>query len=210
MPSLSKIEVIGYVGADAEVTEDDRGVRAHFNVCVNRKFGEDEEQVWYRVFCQGSTAEFAENNVKRGTCVRVYGDHSASLYEQENDEGEVTKTYLNNQVFIRDRIDMIVWADDGEENDEPDGAPEPSQRTRAKTSRAGRRTSSASTRRRSSSSANTTRRATANSAGEAKPSSGSATRRRRSGSSSQPAVEPTTEQPADGDLEDLPWDEATD
>lgn len=80
MASLSKIMIIGNVGADPELkmTGNGRPV-AEFRVAVNRVVGRgpggerQQETDWYRVSCWGAQAETAQQIIQKGRLVFVEG-----------------------------------------------------------------------------------------------------------------------------------------
>jgi single-strand DNA-binding protein len=80
MASLSKIFIIGNVGADPELkmTANGRPV-CEFRVAVNRVTGRgpggerQQETDWYRVSCWGQQAETAQQLIQKGRLVFVEG-----------------------------------------------------------------------------------------------------------------------------------------
>lgn len=95
MASLSKIMIIGNVGADPELkmTGNGRPV-AEFRVAVNRVTGRGEsrqEQTdWYRVSCWGQMAETAQQIVQKGRLVFVEGRFAPREWTGKDNEKRIS------------------------------------------------------------------------------------------------------------------------
>ncbi|MCS6820469.1 MAG: single-stranded DNA-binding protein [Microscillaceae bacterium] len=91
MASLSKITLIGNVGADPEVRIFENKKVANFSLAVNEKYtkanGEQVEKTdWFRVSFWGNIADVVEKYVRKGTQVYVEGKLSTREYMDRNNE----------------------------------------------------------------------------------------------------------------------------
>lgn len=80
-------QILGNLGADAELKEHDGNQYLNFNVASNH-YSRKDEVTWIRCALWGSRAEKLEQYLTKGTRVLVVG----TLSTRENDEG---KTFLN-------------------------------------------------------------------------------------------------------------------
>ena len=88
---MSKIQIIGNVGRDAELRMTPGGhAVCEFPVAVNRKAQGKEETDWYRVSCWGKQAEIAQQYVRKGTIAFVSGRFSPRTYVDKSGANRVS------------------------------------------------------------------------------------------------------------------------
>ena len=98
MPNLSRAQIIGRTGQDAEVKflQDGKAV-ANFSVAV--KTGKDET-TWFRVSLFGKTAEIAGEYVKKGNAVYVEGDLKAREWKDKEGNTRTSVEIAGNKLVL--------------------------------------------------------------------------------------------------------------
>lgn len=98
MASLNQVEIIGYVGRDAEARYTAEGAAvvnlsiATKEVWKNKEGERQESTEWHRVVLFGQPAEFAAEHVKKGALVYVQGRLKTKTWtDKENIERQSTE-----------------------------------------------------------------------------------------------------------------------
>lgn len=82
MPSYSETRILGHAGRDAEsMTAQNGNLYCKFSVAVSR--GKDMPTDWFNVVAFGKTAEIAQENVRKGALVEVYGRMQSNKHEDK-------------------------------------------------------------------------------------------------------------------------------
>jgi len=84
---LNKVFLIGNLGRDPELRYTPSGVAlAKFSLATNKyKSGDKEkETTWHNIVCWRKTAEWAADNIKKGTLVFVEGEISKRNWKDKN------------------------------------------------------------------------------------------------------------------------------
>lgn len=98
MPNLSRAEIIGHAGQDAELKHlSDGKMVANFSVAV--KTGK-EETTWFRVSVFGKTAEVAQMYVKKGNAVYVHGDLKAREWTDKEGNKRTSVEIAGNKLVL--------------------------------------------------------------------------------------------------------------
>ena len=94
--SVNKVELLGFVGKDAEVTAlKNNGKVARFSLATNENYqtksGEwVKETTWHNIVVWNKTAELAEQQIKKGTRVSITG----KIVNRNYDDKEGKKHYI--------------------------------------------------------------------------------------------------------------------
>lgn len=116
MGSLNKVELIGYLGGDARLSETASGHPvANFNMATNEywiaKDGKKEQRTeWHRIVLWGPQAETLSPYLKKGRQVFVSGRLQTSKWESE-EKMRVTAEIVANTIRFLDAMN------DGEKRD---------------------------------------------------------------------------------------------
>jgi single-strand DNA-binding protein len=109
MKSLNKVQVIGYVGKDAEVRYTPGGTAvAEFSVATTEKWkdkqtGEAKERTeWFTITSWDKLAELVGEYVKKGIPVFVEGSLKTDKYEKDGVTHYRTKVTAQNIIFLKD------------------------------------------------------------------------------------------------------------
>lgn len=110
--ALNKVMLIGKCGGDPEIREVNGSKVASISIATTERFrdksGETKEQTeWHRVIAWRHIAEFAENNVRKGTQVFVEGKiKSRKWTDQQGVERYATEIHADNlQILGRKQQD---------------------------------------------------------------------------------------------------------
>lgn len=129
MPNLNRIQIIGHVGADAEMRFTPSGKPVtNFNVAVNRKYqtpdGEKKENTeWFSIVAWNKLAETCSQFVAKGMTIFVSGRVQLHKWES-SDGGERSRMeiYANTVLFL-DKKSGSVMAGIEPDEIEPDDIP---------------------------------------------------------------------------------------
>lgn len=123
MKSLNKIQLIGYVGKDAEVRYTGSGTAVgEFSIATSEKWkdkqtGEDKERTeWHTVAAWAKLGELVGEYVKKGMPVYVEGTLRTETWEKDGQKHYRTKVQAQNIIFLGSQ---------GEKNAKPAKAPTP-------------------------------------------------------------------------------------
>lgn len=98
MPNLSRAQIIGHAGQDAELKHlPDGKMVANFSVAV--KTGK-EETTWFRVSVFGRTAEIAQQYIKKGNAVYVDGDLKAREWTDKEGNKRTSVELAGNKLVL--------------------------------------------------------------------------------------------------------------
>jgi single-strand DNA-binding protein len=110
MKSLNKVQLIGYVGKDAEVRYTAAGVAVgEFSMATSEKWkdktsGEDKERTeWHTVAAWAKLGELVGEYVKKGLPVYVEGTIRTDKYEKDGQTHYRTKIQATNIIFLREK-----------------------------------------------------------------------------------------------------------
>lgn len=98
--------LIGKCGGDPEIRESNGSKVATISVATTERFkdrsGESKEQTeWHRVVAWGHIAEFAENNIRKGTQVYVEGKlRTRKWKDRDGIERYTTEVFADNLQFL--------------------------------------------------------------------------------------------------------------
>ena len=83
---MNTIVISGNVGTAPEMRQTPSGVDvASFSLADNRKRGEEEKTIWYRVTCWRQLGSLVVQYVEKGSNVTVYGTlDDARIYDSKN------------------------------------------------------------------------------------------------------------------------------
>jgi len=90
MPALNRVEIIGHLGKDPEMSFTPNGSPVtKFSVAVGRKYttqdGEKKEETeWFNVVCWNKLAELANQYLAKGRMVYVSGRQHTSTWESQD------------------------------------------------------------------------------------------------------------------------------
>jgi single-strand DNA-binding protein len=108
MPSLNRVQLIGYLGRDAEARFTATGKKyAAFTLAVNRSWkstsGEKQEHTdWFMVNAWGKLGDFAAEYVKKGRLVLVEGRLQTDRWEDKG-ETHYRTTVIARSIQLLDR-----------------------------------------------------------------------------------------------------------
>jgi single-strand DNA-binding protein len=109
MPSLNRVQLIGYLGRDAEARFTANGKKyATFTLAVNRSWksttGEKQEHTdWFMVNAWGKLGDFATEYVKKGRLVLVEGRLQTDRWEDAKGETHYRTTVIARSIQLLDR-----------------------------------------------------------------------------------------------------------
>lgn len=86
---MKEIEIIGYIGSDAEQVTNVQNPYTRFNVAVSERHGDKEETTWFTVFLSGNSDRLVPYLLK-GSKVFVRGRLSASIYTNQQGESRLS------------------------------------------------------------------------------------------------------------------------
>jgi single-strand DNA-binding protein len=108
MPSLNRVQLIGYLGKDPESRFTTTGKKVcSFSMAVSHRWstadGENKEATeWFNIEAWGSLGEFAQSYLAKGRLVFVEGRFQTDRYEHEGESRTRTKVVAS-QVQALDR-----------------------------------------------------------------------------------------------------------
>jgi single-strand DNA-binding protein len=102
MPSLNRVQIIGYLGRDPEMRYTSTGRKVtHFSVAVSRRWrnaeGELQEATnWFNIEAWGRLGEISQEYLKKGSLVYIEGRLQTDRYEYEGETRVSTKVIARN------------------------------------------------------------------------------------------------------------------
>ena len=108
MPSLNRVQLIGYLGRDAEARYTTKGTKyATFSLAINRTWksveGEKHEATdWFLVNAWGKLGDFAAEYIKKGRLVLVEGRLQTDRWEEKG-ETHYRTTVIARSIQLLDR-----------------------------------------------------------------------------------------------------------
>ena len=117
MASMSKTQIIGYLGSDPEIRSTTSGTNvATMNVAVSEKWKDaqgtwHESTEWFTVVLWKKQADIAAKFLKKGSMVYVEGKMKTRTWEDKNGGGKRSKTELQGSTFLV--LDRREDANDG-------------------------------------------------------------------------------------------------
>ena len=108
MPSLNRVQLIGYLGRDAEARFTPTGKKyAAFTLAVNRSWksasGDKQEHTdWFMVNAWGKLGDFAAEYIKKGRLVLVEGRLQTDRWEEKG-ETHYRTTVIARSIQLLDR-----------------------------------------------------------------------------------------------------------
>ena len=109
MPSLNRVQLIGYLGRDAEARFTAKGTKyATFSLAVNRTWksadGEKHEATdWFIVNAWSKLGDFAAQYLKKGRLVLVEGRLQTDRWEDAKGETHYRTTVVARSIQLLDR-----------------------------------------------------------------------------------------------------------
>jgi single-strand DNA-binding protein len=109
MPALNRVQLIGYLGRDAEARYTTKGTKyATFTVAVNRTWksaeGEKHEATdWFLINAWGRLADIAVQYLKKGRLVFVEGRLQTDRWEDPKGETHYRTTVIARTIQLLDR-----------------------------------------------------------------------------------------------------------
>ncbi len=109
MPSLNRVQLIGYLGRDAEARFTAKGTKyAVFSLAVNRTWksaeGEKHEATdWFFVNAWGKLGDFAGQYLKKGRLVLIEGRLQADRWDDAKGETHYRTTVIARSIQLLDR-----------------------------------------------------------------------------------------------------------
>lgn len=102
MPTLNRVQIIGYLGRDPETRYTSTGRKVtHFSVAVSRRWrnaeGELQEATnWFNIEAWGRLGEISQEYLKKGSLVYIEGRLQTDRYEYEGESRVSTKLIARN------------------------------------------------------------------------------------------------------------------
>jgi single-strand DNA-binding protein len=102
MPTLNRVQIIGYLGRDPETRYTSTGRKVtHFSVAVSRRWrnaeGELQEATnWFNIEAWGRLGEISQEYLKKGSLVYIEGRLQTDRYEYEGETRVSTKVIARN------------------------------------------------------------------------------------------------------------------
>jgi single-strand DNA-binding protein len=122
MPSLNRVQIIGYLGKDPETRFTPSGRKVStFSVGVSRKWKTKDGEAhsateWFNVEAWGGLAEICEKYLSKGRLVFVEGRQQTDRVETEEQTKYFTKVVARNiQMLDRKPEEEPLPSDEGEE-----------------------------------------------------------------------------------------------
>ena len=109
MPALNRVQLIGYLGRDAEARFTAKGTKyATFSIAVNRTWksveGEKHEATdWFFVNAWGKPGDFAAQYLKKGRLVLVEGRLQTDRWDDAKGETHYRTTVIARSIQLLDR-----------------------------------------------------------------------------------------------------------
>jgi len=111
MPSLNRVQIIGYLGRDPETRYTSTGRKVtHYSVAVSRRWrnaqGELQEATnWFNIEAWGRLGEISQEYLKKGSLVYIEGRLQTDRYEVEGETRVSTKLIARNIQMLDRRPD---------------------------------------------------------------------------------------------------------
>jgi single-strand DNA-binding protein len=102
MPTLNRVQIIGYLGKDPETRYTSTGRKVtHYSVAVSRRWrnaqGEPQEATnWFNIEAWGRLGEISQEYLKKGSLVYIEGRLQTDRYEVEGETRVSTKLIARN------------------------------------------------------------------------------------------------------------------
>lgn len=106
MPSLNRVQLIGYLGRDPETRETSSGRQVcHFNLAVDRRWtgsdGERHESTdWFNVEAWGRLGQVCQSYLSKGRLVFVEGRLNTHRYEQDGETRYYTRVIARSMQML--------------------------------------------------------------------------------------------------------------
>jgi single-strand DNA-binding protein len=104
MKTLNRVQLLGYLGNDPQVKENDKAIVATFSIATTERNAEGEEVAeWHRVVAFGKLAEICRDHLKKGQPVFVEGRLKKSVWEEEGARKHKTEVISDEVIFWGNR-----------------------------------------------------------------------------------------------------------
>lgn len=70
---MDSVILVGHLGKEPVLKTTEYGIRAYFNVAINKKYGESKRTAWFSIQCKNRLAEIAGDYLKKGSKVLIRG-----------------------------------------------------------------------------------------------------------------------------------------
>ncbi|MEW5867946.1 MAG: single-stranded DNA-binding protein [Chloroflexota bacterium] len=106
MPSLNRVQLIGYLGRDPETRFTPTGKKVtQFSVAVSRRWrgaeGESKERTdWFNVEAWGKLGETCQEYLHKGSLTYIEGRLQTDQYEQEGEKRYFTKVVASHMQML--------------------------------------------------------------------------------------------------------------
>ena len=101
MKTLNRVQLLGYLGNDPQIKENEKALVATFSVATTERnaAGEDTPE-WHRVVAFGKLAEICRDHLTKGQPVFVEGRLKKSVWEDEGVRKHKTEIIAEEVIFI--------------------------------------------------------------------------------------------------------------
>ena len=105
MPSMNKVQIIGYLGQDPELNQTNSGTAVcNMSVATSYKPKNGEEKTeWHRITCWAATAENCDKYLSKGSLVFVEGRLETRKWQDKDGKDRWTTEIVAFQVMFLDR-----------------------------------------------------------------------------------------------------------
>ncbi len=100
MPTINKVIIIGYVGAEPEMRYSQQGKAVTTTSVGTNRFKETD---WHKVVSFGDTAEKVNEDVRKGNLVYIEGSVQYSFWEHDGIRTKQTSIIADKIIVIKDR-----------------------------------------------------------------------------------------------------------
>lgn len=104
MKTLNRVQLLGYLGNDPQIKENEKAMVATFSVATTERNATGEETPeWHRVVAFGKLAEICRDHLKKGQPVFVEGRLKKSVWEEEGVRKHKTEVIAEEVIFVGGR-----------------------------------------------------------------------------------------------------------
>jgi len=126
MKTLNRVQLLGYLGNDPQVKENDKAIVATFPIATTERNADGEEVAeWHRVVAFGKLAEICRDHLKKGQPAFIEGRLKKSVWEEEGVRKHKTEVIAEEVILLGSRGETLseISQDPADESSTPQEGP---------------------------------------------------------------------------------------